>query len=191
MKSPWKFIGRLLSRRQSKEAAPETVEDPGRASSDIAAEREPSDQPTPSDHSARGDLVPEGGTEAYSLSADAPNKVSQHAIDDENGASEPTAGQAPDEVAPNAVVSSQANQATGSIPKRQTRRKRVLATKPMGGEESAPSAVERQVEQERPAFEREVATVEADLRALRRQLAEKLKQQNAQLRKMLERFGGE
>ena len=41
-----------------------------------------------------------------------------------------------------------------------------------------------------PDFEAEIAEVEAEIGALSRQLAEKLRQQNAQLRKMLERFGG-
>jgi hypothetical protein len=40
-------------------------------------------------------------------------------------------------------------------------------------------------------FEAEVAGVDADVRVLTRQLAEKLRQQNIQLRKLLERFGGE
>lgn len=40
-------------------------------------------------------------------------------------------------------------------------------------------------------FEAEVTGVDADVRVLTRQLAEKLREQNIQLRKMLERFGGE
>jgi len=59
-------------------------------------------------------------------------------------------------------------------------------------ETAAVEAAEKQADFQRNpvSFDDQVAKVEAEVRALRRQLSERLKLQNDQLRQMLERFGG-
>ena len=180
MKSPWKLIGQLISGRRSPDAAQARAENDANhselpANAPLSVEVSPTSvEQLVESPKAEEVVVPEAATRALEptrvISPDKPRRVK--------------AGRAR-KTAITGAESKAIEQAT-----RQNARKK----RPSGnsGMQSASVSSENQplLQRQSDSFEAEVMDVDAQVRALSRQLAEKLKQQNAQLCKMLERFGG-
>jgi hypothetical protein len=174
MKTPWRFVADLVSRKpkpdshdESPAVAPKTIALEYRPSLE---EKHPGIEPAVPDHSAESDSAAQvvsnlpdpdtGSTDietATSVAAEAPTKT---------------------EAAETLVMPAPARQ------------KKI---KPM----VEPVVFATQADEEAPAvaagpksFTDEMADLDAEVAALRRQLARKLIEQNAQLRKMLARFDG-
>jgi hypothetical protein len=169
MKSPWKFIGNLISRGRS--ADPEN----GRNSDDA-------------DATARPDQVPQS---TLRVPPAAKASLEPPADDAALPADEAQTPERSIQVRSNASATSKRNKA---VKERATRTKRVgrakktsadtVAQKVATPNNQAGNAANRQ-----DAFQTDVEDVDAEVRRLRRQLADALIVQNAQLKKMLERFG--
>ncbi|WP_439617265.1 hypothetical protein [Shinella sp.] len=165
MKSPWKFIGNLISRGRPADADNGQDAEPAEA----AARAEPAQQNT----LPVTEVPPEPPAEDVS-------PIRKPAEEE---------ARAPER-------SARARAKARTAPKRHevvevsTRRKRVgRAKKASIDTADAPDNQATSVANTQDHFQTEVENVDADVQRLRRQLADVLVLQNAQLKKMLERFG--
>ncbi|AOF93525.1 hypothetical protein [Sinorhizobium sp. RAC02] len=181
MKSPWKMIGQLVFRRRSPEEAQELA-DGQETSSSSSAPVQPflelkRENVTHADETILADAKADDGISLANL--DAIDRVATRSSKRSNqGLAQKSKRE------PEAAIAS-----TPPVT-RPRRGKKPAPTEPVNQEVEA--AADRQTST-RPSganIHAEVAGVDVEIRALTRQLAEKLKQQNAQLHKMLERFGG-
>ena len=189
MKTPWRFLADLTSRRRP--AKPEESST-GRTADPEASESEAKSAPAaPSDAPASGAHVSEDRPPAASSKTEA--------VHDAGAASEPPVDaeevQAPaldDAKAPLAEADAAAvKTGTRAKPQRKPPAKREGRAKKAQADVVAKSvaAVDRApVPPSRDPFFDEVASLDEEIRALRSELAQKLHRQNAQLKKMLERF---
>lgn len=189
MKSPWKMLGQLISRGRS----PEPKQGAGGDTGKQASEQELPETPAPSSTTV---LLPS------ELHSDEGQPVGEKSLDDARrtgdiAAAIPASGEQVEARSPKAARrrrvhgSSQAKgvEAINAAPrtKRAGQQKRASTDKVT---QSTADANTREIPVlSHDRFYAEVADVDAEIGALSRQLAEKLIQQNAQLRKMLERFG--
>lgn len=168
MKSPWKFIGNLISRgRPADRDNGQDVE-----SAEEAARAEPAQENTlpvtevPPELPAE-DVSPIRKTEPAEEEVRAPERSARARS---KARTAPKRHEAVKEVA--------------------TRRKRVGRAKKIATDTAgAPISQPERAANTEDRFHTEVENVDADVRRLRRQLADVLVLQNAQLKKMLERFG--
>ncbi|MBB3650098.1 hypothetical protein FHX14_006341 [Rhizobium sp. BK619] len=200
MKTPWRFLVDLTSRRRpakSQESAISHDTDPE------ALERE--DDPT----SARPSL---SGKPSVKADDDKGTPVDQVPVASSAVESDPHAARAlespvdieeprtaaPDDEADHprteADVSAPKTKATGKLQNKPAIKRRARAKKAEAGVAAqsaiaAPEDLRSRPSPSRDPFFDEVASLDEDIKKLRSQLAQKLDLQNAQLRKMLERFG--
>lgn len=176
MKTPWRFLADLTSRRRPAKAqenstghdaeAPESEAKPAPAVASDAAEASDADRDTLADR-------PAASTEAEAVRDAAEAQTPD--LDDTNPS--PVETDAP---------------ATTAKPQRKPPAKRQGSAKRAAADVVAKNtaAQERsaQAPSSRDPFFDEVASLDEDIRKLRSELAQKLHRQNAQLKKMLERF---
>lgn len=193
MRTPWKIIGRLFSRgrtSQTAESRDETsdkvftstagvdaVAEPFQLELEAPAENtkdEPSDRASPT-------------AEAAKATAERIAVVSEHASQKDQAARRKGRGNTP----LTASVTGRASPASThpATPRQATKAKRPAAKPsnlrrtPTSRKEGPPQA------RQQALFDADAINLDAEIRALSRQLSAKLRQQNVQLRKMLERFG--
>ncbi|OWV81746.1 hypothetical protein ATY77_00385 [Rhizobium sp. R634] len=185
MKTPWRFLADLTSRRRP--AKPEESST-GRSADAEASESEAKSAPAvPSDAAASGAHVSDDRSPAISSETES--------VHDAGAASEPPVDAA--EVQSPALADAQAplfgavKTGAGAKPQRKPPAKRQgspkrtqadVVAKSLAASDRAPVAPSRD-----PFFD-DVARLDEEIRALRSELAQKLHRQNAQLKKMLERF---
>jgi hypothetical protein len=188
MKSPWNIIGRLIAGRKPIEETALPVSTDGAPSSGHQSVIDPKPlSPHPDEQ-----LANRGAAHRSGSIDEQPNDATASPL---MRAKEPAAP-VPDlsafgKIAGPADEVMNGRRPAGKTSQRQTRRLRRMRL-------SAASVVKASVddvsisgsgdEQRTPEFTADVVAVEADVRALRRQLAQKLTVQNAQLRQMLKRF---
>jgi hypothetical protein len=173
MKSPWKFLLDLTSRGRAVEPR-ESISEPVSESSDATLAGTDPPAVTQTTDAVTNAAAPEPSEVENNVRADRTNAVH---FETASHSTNLVAEQAPE----------QADRPTRKSLGRQTRDKR----------SSASVAVDPRVEYGSPSMhapkrpisiEDDVSALDKDIRMLRRQLAEKLELQNAQLKKMLERF---
>jgi len=184
MASPWKFLARLVSPRRQKGPAGEKAEDgapeePGTAGSAKQFDGEsldPVDLPgTKSSrplYPADGLAAPHG---APGQAVDHHQDTGQWGSSDVEDVSRP---QLPDTVDPPVDSASNVNETSKAAPTKRKGRSRTA--KPVVAASKAPPAV--------LAVSNDETSLDEEIRVLRGQLVRKLRLQNAQLKKMLERF---
>ncbi|MEK1925324.1 MAG: hypothetical protein AAAB11_07745 [Rhizobium giardinii] len=200
MKSPWKFLAQLTSRRGPAEtrentardhADPETGESDARQTSALLSNIPESSSSPNDDENLTADFV-----------AAATSTESDGALDGPQAVTVPVDGE--EDQAPAQAVSRAAGDARALAPESRTSKKlpRTSRTKRLGSakrtradivSESTAVANSEQRAQSSSSPERffdEVARLDEEIRQLRCQLARKLYLQNVQLTKMLERFNG-
>lgn len=166
MKSPWKFIGNLISR--GRPAGPDDGQDVESAEAEARAE------PAQENTLPVMEVPPEPPAEDVS-------PIREPA---EEGA------RAPERSARFRAKARTAPKRHEAVKEVATRRKRVGRAEKLATETAdAPDNQAISVANTQDHFQTEVEKVDADVRRLRRQLADVLVLQNAQLKKMLERFG--
>lgn len=187
MKSPWDIIGRFVSGLKPAQQTSTPLTNDGMPSYGQQSEVERKLLPSYSPDGAlqNNDVVQRGGSIEVEKKDNVPSTLMR--------AVEPVAlAPAPAKSADPAYEARNSRPSAQSEKRRQTQRSRreplfadpVLKTRGAGLPSRQPSD-----EQQATGFAVDVMAVEVDIRALRRELAQKLKQQNAQLREMLERFG--
>ncbi|THV12338.1 hypothetical protein [Rhizobium rhizophilum] len=177
MASPWKFLSRLVSPRRQKGPGDEQVEDvnpdePGIASSAKLLGGGSLDPVDPPGAKSSRPLDPADGIAA-------PHGAPGQAVDDHQDTVE-TDGSKVDDVSPTefpATVVIPAYGASKAAPAKRKRRSRTV--EPVVAASKAPPVV---------AASDDETSLDDEIRALRGQLVRKLRLQNAQLKKMLERF---
>lgn len=185
MKTPWRFLADLTSRRRP--AKPEESST-GRSAHAEASESDAKSAPAaPSDAAASGAHVSDDRPPA-ALSKTEP-------VHDAGAASEPPVDA--EEVQAPALADAQAphvepvKTGTRAKPQRKPPAKRQGSAKRTQADvvaKSVAAADHAPVPPSRDPFFDEVASLDEEIRALRSELAQKLLRQNAQLKKMLERF---
>jgi hypothetical protein len=221
MKSPWKFISNLTSRRRAEETSPEEEQVPAAASKALlsqppaseSAEEVDAPQPIaaaddlPVETSPVEDIIPEaaqddnaGDTETQEdtqgqIPADAGTPVSDEAMTIVDRVEEPVEANPPPEAQKIAVLEAPVSAAGLKADKRE------LPT-PLVSNEPAPAAVQNAavVRTPRKQIKRpptlsadeqlrtEMQAIDEAIKELRRALAEKLIEQNAQLRSLIDRY---
>lgn len=198
MRTPWRFVADLVSRKPKSDSHDES---PAAVPPAIALEDKPAaEEEQPSHNKTADGRSTEFGSEvqvetnllepyAVALASETEAPVAQApavAVGIEGPAALPTSQQSKEE----ASVPTQTEAAETQLKRAPARRKKV---KPIA--ESVASAI--QTDEFAPplavgkkSFADEVANLDAEVAALRRQLAKKLVEQNAQLQKMLARFDG-
>jgi hypothetical protein len=187
MKSPWKFIAQLTSRRASAKAQdsstgndtdPKALESEVEHASALLPSSKLVDQESSASDKAKG--------------GDSVAQVIRPPIDDAQAhaparrEADDTVGERPSLVRKNAA--STKSQTKARIKRRERGEKanaQVAAQTPVTATDH-PSV---QLPSSRDLFFDEVTTLDAEIKMLRNQLAQKLRLQNVQLKKMLERFG--
>ncbi len=199
MKSPWKFLAQLTSRRGPAEtrentardhADPETGESDARQTSALLSNIPESSSSPNDDENLTADFV-----------AAATSTESDGALDGPQAVTVPVDGE--EDQAPAQAVSRAAGDARALAPESRTSKKlpRTSRTKRLGSakrtradivsESTVANSEQRAQSSSSPErFFDEVARLDEEIRQLRCQLARKLYLQNVQLTKMLERFNG-
>lgn len=189
MKSPWKIISNLISRRQAPEEQVSVKADGATSSADTsdAPESPPYISVLAPDETPEGEVA---SPPLFSL-IDSDSAPGSNAVpDDRPGAPvERQSGSAPVDKPSNGLDQEAALRTPRPKPKEGNRRKRSPA-KDATGMTMRPMSRETSERQQADPFQIEVADVDEEIRALTRALTEKLRHQNAQLRAMLSRFGG-
>lgn len=200
MKTPWRFLVDLTSRRRPAKAQDSAI---GHDTDPEAVERE--DDPTPARPSLSGKppvkADDDKGTPPDQLpaasSAVESDPDAARALESSVDIEEPRTA-APDDKADHpraeADLSAPKTNGTGKQQNRPAVKRHTRAKKAEAGVavQSAVAAAEDPRSQPSPSrdpFFDDVASLDEDIKKLRSQLAQKLDLQNAQLRKMLERFG--
>lgn len=200
MKTPWRFVADLVSRKpkthshgKASAAAPTT----------LALEYKPTSQENPDIETAADDAIPATRVEEISttplLEAESPPAIVGTAPSIEEGvpdasvavaepAARPTSPQQEEVPSPAA----QTFPATAETPVKpvQARRTKVEPITDLLAYEGRPGEVAPAVAAGPKSLTEEMADLDAEVDVLRRQLAVKLAEQNAQLRRMLARFEG-
>ena len=175
MKSPWKLIGNLFSRGGS--AGPEDGRNSDGAEARVRPDRaqESTVRLPPAD-----DVSPKGQTEPGEAGAASPADEAQT-----------LAPERPIQARSNAGATSKRNVAVKEVATRTKRvgRAKKTSTDTVAQRVEAPKNQAENAAITQDAFQTDVEDVDAEVRRLRRQLADVLIVQNAQLKKMLERFG--
>jgi hypothetical protein len=195
MKSPWKFLGSLISRGRSAEP------DDGASSGKPEAEARPN-QPQQSTalpsssvemelQSRTDDSAPPHKTEREAVERDPDGSDAAGAAINGEAAERPASKQR-GRARANAGTMSQRNAAIKEAATRTKRTGRAKRTSPGIAAESGEAASNQEIQASRnqDGFHADVENVDAEVQRLRRQLAQALIVQNAQLQKLLERFGG-
>lgn len=184
MASPWNFLSRLVSPRRQKGSADEKAEDgapeePGTAGSGKRFVGESLDSvDLPGAKSSRP-LYPADG---FAAPHGAPGQAVDHHQDtvepDSSDVKDVSRPQLPDTVVTTADDASNLNETSKATPTKRKGRSRTV--EPVVAASKAPPAV--------LAVSNDETSLDDEIRALRGQLVRKLRLQNAQLKKMLERF---
>ncbi|MBB5661957.1 hypothetical protein GGI64_001293 [Rhizobium leguminosarum] len=200
MKTPWRFLVDLTSRRRPAKAQESAI------SHDADPEAlEGEEDPTPAHPSLSGkpsvkaddDQGTQGGQVPVASSAVENNPDAAPALESPVDIEEPRPA-APDDEADHpraeADVSAPKTKATGKLQNKRAVQPRARAKKAEAGVAAQSAVAAPEEPRSRPSPSRdpffdEVASLDEDIKKLRSQLAQKLDLQNAQLRKMLERFG--
>lgn len=200
MKTPWRFLVDLTSRRRPAKAQESAISHDTDAG---ALEREDDPPPTRPSLSekpsvkADDDQGTPAGQVPVASSAVESDPDAARALESPVDIEDPRTA-APDDEADHpraeADVSAPKTKATGKLQNKPAVRRRARAKKAEAGvaAQSAVAAPEDPRSQPSPSrdpFFDDVASLDEDIKKLRSQLAQKLDLQNAQLRKMLERFG--
>lgn len=182
MKSPWKLIGQIFSARRAPKTSQRLADDTKNAQDVQHADGQPAapiltllgtSEPEADDH-----RDPHFGEQSsHNALSSEPPEVETFLIDERD----------PSKETPGAIAA--------RVPGKRDRRPRQFRSTQENA--SHPVRADAPFVEETPAylvdeplsFDAEVAHLDGEVRALRRQLSEKLTLQNAQLRKMLERFG--
>ncbi len=196
MRTPWRFVADLVSRKpkpdshdESPAVAPKTI---ALEYSPAPEEQHPGIEPAAPDHSA---VDSEAQVEANLRDPDIGSTGIETAIP---VAAEAPAGQLGDEE-PAALLTPQQPEEKSPAPTltgaAETQVKRAPARRKKINPTVEPVVSTNQTDEDAPAvaagpksFAEEMANLDAEVSALRRQLAKKLIEQNAQLRKMLAKF---
>ena len=184
MASPWKFLAGLVSPWRHKGPADKKAEDgapeePGTAGSAQQFVRESLDLVDLPGAKSTRPLYPADGLAA-------PHGASGQAVDHHQDTVEPGSSevkdvsrpQLPDTVGPPADSASNVNETSKAAPTKRKGRSRTV--KPVVAASKAPPAV--------LAVSNDETSLDEEIRALRGELVRKLRLQNAQVKKMLERF---
>ncbi|RVL94237.1 hypothetical protein [Sinorhizobium meliloti] len=199
MKAPWKYLARLTSRRPSAEAQESSLgndTDPMAHGSEVehTSALPPNLTVASSPTAHEGDVsVDQGSVASDKVKGD--DDVT-HALKPPIGAEEAQAPARDEADHSGAEASSLVPKSTASTkPQGKPRIKRRERGKRADANVASPSAVAAKHHQSLPPlsprelFFHEVATLDEEIKMLRIQLAQKLHQQNVQLKNMLERFG--
>ncbi len=195
MRTPWRFVADLVSRKPKPES-------PAVAAKTIALEYRPAPEeehpgiePAAPDHSAESDSAEQveanlpaqdtGSTDIETATPVAAKAIAVAASIEENAAL--FTSQPPEEEAPAPTLTEVAETLVTAAPSRQKKIKPIVepvvsASQTDEVATAAPSGPK--------SFMDEMADLDAEVDALRRQLAKKLIEQNAQLRRMLAKFDG-
>jgi hypothetical protein len=176
MKSPWKLLRDLASRGTATEQAKSAPEIETRKPEALSAPVVEAPITTIDGAATPTDTV--ANESANDRTLEAPPIVEETV--DGNAPSTGIADQAP--------ASDQENPSEDPPIKRQTRLKRSIARNVAPATRAEYGTANAHVPAPQITFSEEVLALDEDIRQLRRQLAEKLSSQNAQLKKMLERF---
>ncbi|MCO5148516.1 MULTISPECIES: hypothetical protein [unclassified Shinella] len=189
MKSPWKIISSLISRRQAAEEQVSVKVDGATSSADTSdAPEAPPYIPV-----LAPDETPEGKGASPPLVSliDSGSAPGSDAVPDDRPRA-PAERQfvgAPVDKPSNGLEQEAPLRTSRPRPKQGNRRKRSPA-KDATGMTMRPMSRDIPERQQADPFQIEVAGVDEEIRALTRKLTEKLRHQNAQLRALLSRFGG-
>lgn len=190
MKSPWKIISSLISRRRAPDEEQVSVKtDDATSLADLSdAPEVPPPIPVPAPIATPGGEVVSPPVASLIDSGRAP--ASNAVPGDRSGVTaERQSGSAQAAKPSNGLEQEVALKALRPQAKRDNRRKRTSAEDAIGMKRR-PMSRKMPTKQAADPFQIEVAGVDEEIRALTRQLTEKLRLQNAQLRAMLSRFGG-
>jgi hypothetical protein len=188
MKPPWKIIGQLISRRRS----PEPALDPSDADATTQASgREAEETAVPLSTPVLALREPRNDEDqtfpAASLDEGEGDSDSPAAIPASVEQVETQARQKPTRPR---VRKTEATRTAPPDPKpKRVRQSKKASAETVAQKTGAPANLETRSVPPNEVFYAEVAGVDTEIRELRGKLARKLIQQNAQLRKMLERFG--
>ncbi|MFK3781189.1 hypothetical protein [Agrobacterium sp. NPDC089420] len=194
MRTPWRFVADLVSRTPKVDAR---QEHPAAARELIALEHQPTTTEAPAEIDVKPAEQPVEGAAARSNSDISlePAQIS----DDASAAAESSVTSAdakdtavidaPTEINENVAAKEERPTADAlAEPVETPELKRQKTTRPVVKRPAPLSQVEENTSAIPKSFISEMADLDAEVDALRRQLAEKLSEQNAQLRKMLARF---
>lgn len=176
MKSPWKFLRDLASRGAATEPARSAREIEAKTPEELPTAAVEAPIATIDEAAAQTDVV--ANEPANDRPLDAPSSVEQMV-----GSNAPSTGRADQ-----AQARVQENSSEDTPIKRPTRPKRSIARNVAPTAGVAYGIPNSHVPARPMTFSEEVLALDEDIRQLRRQLTEKLFLQNAQLKKMLERF---
>lgn len=184
MASPWKLLARLVSPRRQQRQEHGSTDD---VKPDLLAIAKPTETATddglstadaPSDEKPVGDDRPEAVPAISNRSDETANSIQGKADVEDAKPVEATDPALSDDVAPLAREAREPSQAgKGGTPKRSRRNKAVARSEAVP---PIPSGV--------PAVSDERISLDEEIRLLREELSRKLRLQNAQLKRMLERF---
>ena len=179
MRGPWKVIGKLFSGRREAQKADDRID---------------GDDPSlpPAQHDPIEHLPAQDELSAETPSADADAKEA-NGQEDRAGRDRSQASLRPTKsrrARTNRPVASKANDTRSGVVAPSDRRTISSSTKPAASKPALPKRAQKPPVEPRKEFASQVADLDEEVRVLARQLAEKLEQQNAQLRSMLERFEG-
>ncbi len=200
MKSPWKFLAQLTSRRRSAETRESTARDHADTEASESDARQTSVLSSNIPESSGSPDDDENLTADFVASATATE--TDDALYDPQAVTLPVDGE--EDQAPAQAVSRSGGDAHALVPESRTSKKfpRTSRTKGLGSAKRtradmvsestavANSDQRAQSSSSRESFFDEVARLDEEIRQLRSQLAQKLYLQNVQLTKMLERFDG-
>ncbi len=197
MKTPWKFLARLTSRRPSAKAQ-------GSSIGNDTDPKAPESEVDTSAHLTSLTIAASPPADDEDISADQGSvaSVKMNSDDDVAQALKPPIHTELAQTAARHEAGHSGAEASSLVPKRAAstksqskplvkRRERMKSAKPHVAARSAVAPKHHQSLQpssSRDLFFREVGTLEEEIKMLRRQLARKLHLQNVQLKKMLERF---
>lgn len=175
MKSPWKLIGQLFSDRKASEVSQGLPDNGTKSSEAVQDVQDAAELP------ALSALTSSDGP-APAIEGDVNLHVDERRSDDALPMDE-TVEEGTE------ITASGTLRARGDRRPRQYRPRKGTVTQPVPAKAPVSAEKRASLEGKPVSFDDQVARVDAEVRTLRLQLSEKLKLQNAQLRRMLERFG--
>lgn len=179
MQSPWKKIGQIIWGRSPETAPTPAVVDPG--TDTRAVPGQPASPVARPSHPDENPVAGKKDLDATAAKAADTREVAPSAVEPR----EPAAQKA---VRPPRVKKTLKSPAIAEVPI-VTPERASPKTKTPVKQAAKKAAVDNRAQAVQRGFHGEVTDIDAEVRALRRELAKKLTLQNAQLRKMLERFG--
>ncbi len=191
MKSPWKLIGQLFSDRKASEVSQSRADNDTKPSEAVQEARDAAERPTAAALTSSASPVA-----APAIKEDENRHIGERRSGDavdtvEMGDGAPAFMPDPDlpGEGPEVAVSGLPHAGRGRRPRKYSPKK-TAATVRVPAKTTVLSRKRTGLGGTPISFDDQVSRVDAEVRALRLQLSEKLKLQNAQLRQMLERFGG-